>query len=858
MFKIENERLSFWQWDTNQRLIVEDASITEVHFCNRTGDCSLVCEVYEENGKRLVDVPNILLQDNWTIRVYAYCANYTKIEEKFIVFTRSKPADYVYTETEIKNYEDLAERISQIEENGISDEAVNSAIERYLEENGIEVDVDLTGYATEEYVDKAIGDIDIPEVDLTGYAKKTDIPSLSGYATEKYVNDAVAKAQLSGGNVDLSDYATKEYVDNKIDNIPGSGGSANEVVLKSPDGTQWRIVVSDSGVITATKVSGDDSGEEGGEGEEIIVFTPFKFIQLSDTHYQYSQDATALTVANINALSDVDFVTIAGDISLDQTKDDEIKRAELAEYKANFKDLLNVPLYACVGGHDLCKSTESIWAEYTGMERLHEVVHKDCVFLFADVLLAGYLDWLEEKVAKHTGKRIFIYEHHPIENDEFTVGLKDGETRCTWGNTEMQRILRLLRNNHNVVWFTGHTHWAFGIAVNDVYNEDGLMGTIVHTPYLNAKQGWEVNVNENATILKAVSFAESGMSYMGGSYDYTIEQDITDYGETEIITEGGTVTVGGETNISIYLAAAPKSNQVVNVKTDDFIGASVTSLTFTPSNYNAPQIVKVTGKSAGTGRLVLYSNSKTTVRKIDVVAGSVTINHFNKNKPLTTLGSYYGAGSSASYQLSNLIPAKTGDHVRSNALGSQTTYRLKMFDANFNYIAEACNNAQSIDYTITEANVEYVSVVYRGATAGQADTIMVTVNQELPSEYIAYNGEPVGYVLTNYADANNPSLANGYYNSAFVEQSASGISVSNLIPCVVGDSIYSNNGTSSNFYLYMYDEAQAMIERASYSNSITNENAAYFAVAYDNTKANLMIMKNQKIPGYYVADTDTM
>lgn len=159
MFKIENGRMSFYQWDLDQRLIVEDASITEVHFCNRTDDCSLVCEVFEENGKRLVNVPNILLQDNWTIRVYAYCANYTKIEEKFNVFSRSKPADYIYTETEIKNYDDLAERITQLEES--------------------------TGV----------------NIDLGKYALKTDIPSVEGLASTEYVDDAIANIDIptSGG-----------------------------------------------------------------------------------------------------------------------------------------------------------------------------------------------------------------------------------------------------------------------------------------------------------------------------------------------------------------------------------------------------------------------------------------------------------------------------------------------------------------------------------------------------------------------------------------------------------------------------------------------------------------------------------
>lgn len=141
MFKIENGRLSFYQWDTNQRLIIEDASITEVHFCNKTSDCSLVCAVYEEDSKRLVDVPNILLQEDWTISVFAYSGNCTRYEESFIVYSRTKPDSYIYTETEIKSFELLEKRIEALE-SGAGGGAV-----------------DLTGYATEEYVKEAISNV---------------------------------------------------------------------------------------------------------------------------------------------------------------------------------------------------------------------------------------------------------------------------------------------------------------------------------------------------------------------------------------------------------------------------------------------------------------------------------------------------------------------------------------------------------------------------------------------------------------------------------------------------------------------------------------------------------------------------
>lgn len=118
MFKIYDGRSHFYQWDIDRKLIVEDASISEVHFCNQTDNYSLVCKTYIEDGLNLVNVPNILLQNDWRINVYAYDSNYTKFSEQFDVIRRCKPEDYVYTETEILNYNTLSDRITKIEEGG--------------------------------------------------------------------------------------------------------------------------------------------------------------------------------------------------------------------------------------------------------------------------------------------------------------------------------------------------------------------------------------------------------------------------------------------------------------------------------------------------------------------------------------------------------------------------------------------------------------------------------------------------------------------------------------------------------------------------------------------------------------------
>lgn len=139
MFKIyDYGRSDFYQWDLNQKLIVEDPNVTEVHFCNKTDDCSLVVEVYDLDGVRVADVPNVILQSDWIIRAYAYCSDHTLVEERFKVNARTKPADYVYTETEVKTYEALENRIEAIENSGGGD-------------------IDLSAYATTEYVDSAIG-----------------------------------------------------------------------------------------------------------------------------------------------------------------------------------------------------------------------------------------------------------------------------------------------------------------------------------------------------------------------------------------------------------------------------------------------------------------------------------------------------------------------------------------------------------------------------------------------------------------------------------------------------------------------------------------------------------------------------
>ncbi len=113
MFAIANGRKALWQWDLNQQLTVA-GDCTEVHYLDRGASSTLTVAV--KDGK--ADIPNILLQKAGRLIVYAYIIDaqdhHTKVCETFGIAPRPKPADYVYTETEVKTWSDLQSQIGDL------------------------------------------------------------------------------------------------------------------------------------------------------------------------------------------------------------------------------------------------------------------------------------------------------------------------------------------------------------------------------------------------------------------------------------------------------------------------------------------------------------------------------------------------------------------------------------------------------------------------------------------------------------------------------------------------------------------------------------------------------------------------
>lgn len=109
-----------------------------------------------------------------------------------------------------------------------------------------ESDVDLSAYYTKSETDAKIKTaVDaIPETDLSDYAKKSEIPtvpqkvsafqndagyltehqSLDGYATEDYVTEKINEAALGGGEVDLTGYAKTSDIPTKVSQLQNDAG----------------------------------------------------------------------------------------------------------------------------------------------------------------------------------------------------------------------------------------------------------------------------------------------------------------------------------------------------------------------------------------------------------------------------------------------------------------------------------------------------------------------------------------------------------------------------------------------------------------------------------------------------------
>lgn len=111
MIKLDSPLL---QWDLNRTVLLDEAGT--VYFASLNSEISYGVDSRIENESIVADIPNILLQQNVGIVVWQKLTTGEIEKVYFYVEGRPKPQDYVYTETEIRDFDFLSKRVDELTE----------------------------------------------------------------------------------------------------------------------------------------------------------------------------------------------------------------------------------------------------------------------------------------------------------------------------------------------------------------------------------------------------------------------------------------------------------------------------------------------------------------------------------------------------------------------------------------------------------------------------------------------------------------------------------------------------------------------------------------------------------------------
>ena len=141
--KIEVSGLT--QWDRGRELEVTIPDLPEyfeAHFSYKGAGTAYVVEATGTDGTAVIPIPNIICTQNRDAVCWIYYTDGDSGETVKTIYlpieAREKPSDYVYTESDVLSYKSLEERIKALEKGGASDDAIASAVAKWLEENPIE------------------------------------------------------------------------------------------------------------------------------------------------------------------------------------------------------------------------------------------------------------------------------------------------------------------------------------------------------------------------------------------------------------------------------------------------------------------------------------------------------------------------------------------------------------------------------------------------------------------------------------------------------------------------------------------------------------------------------------------------
>lgn len=368
-------------------------------------------------------------------------------------------------------------------------------------------------------------------------------------------------------SIDVKDYEAtySEFAEVEVEN--GSGSAEIQSFTAIPDGAEYVVaykinVVCGSMALPENKIA----------AKEAPVYS---FGALSDVHFnRYSNSLTTddamLTFPNaLNFIEafDVELVGISGDISADGERDAFEKFNSIVSG-------YDFPVYTCTGNHDVNTDVGldlDAWHDNmnTGVygeqkaEGVIEVAENGIDFVYAPESINGdvfiffsqiawdynrpesrlvtdeQLDWLEEQLELYKDTTVYLFFHTFFADDENNPELGEGNIVNSAGKTydlvytvgceDEVRFKGLLKEYRNVVFFNGHSHWAYDMQKYNtdlnITDYDGTYATMVHVSSVSSprripgdnindsdeyamrsSEGYVIKVYENRIVLTGVDF----------------------------------------------------------------------------------------------------------------------------------------------------------------------------------------------------------------------------------------------------------------------------------------------------------------------------------------------------------------
>lgn len=180
-----------YQWDRGQRVILRGTpDNARVDFAVCGSDKAVTKDIYEDSGVLFCDIPDTLLMESGQLHGYIYKEDDERGETVFSfvyqIIPRPKPDDYVEPE-EVLLWHELDRRISELEENGVSEDRIAAAVDKYLKENppeaGVQFETDETlrlenGILSVNTADRAEEDNTLPITSAAVYTQVGNIEAL--------------------------------------------------------------------------------------------------------------------------------------------------------------------------------------------------------------------------------------------------------------------------------------------------------------------------------------------------------------------------------------------------------------------------------------------------------------------------------------------------------------------------------------------------------------------------------------------------------------------------------------------------------------------------------------------------------